>query len=57
MKIGAQLQVAMANMDKQVEMARRIGSETMVSPKEAKAEIKAAEEASGSLGKNVNVEA
>jgi len=57
MKIGAQLQVAMANMDKQVEMARRIGSETMVSPKEAKEEIKAAEEASGTLGKNVNVEA
>lgn len=57
MKIGAQLQVAMANMDKQVELARQIGSETMVSTKEAKEEIEAAEKASGSLGKNIDVDA
>ncbi len=57
MKIGAQLQVAMANMDKQVELARQVGSEVMVSPREAAEEIKAAEEAEGPLGKNVDVEA
>lgn len=58
MKIGTQLQVAMANMDKQVELAKQVASETMVSSKEAKREIKAAEEAaSGSLGNNVDVEA
>lgn len=57
MKIGAQLQLAMANMDKQVEMAKEIGSEIIVSSKEAKEEIKAAAEASGSLGKNINVKA
>lgn len=57
MKIGAQLQLAVANMDKQVDLARRVGSEIMVSPKEAAEEIKASEEASGSLGNNINTEA
>ena len=59
MKIGAQLQLAMANMDKQVEMAKKVGSEIVVSSREAKEEIEAAAEAkaSGSLGNNINVEA
>ena len=58
MKIGTQLQVAMANMDKQVELAKKVASETVVSSKEAKKEIKAAaEEAKGRLGNNVDVEA
>ena len=57
MKIGAQLQLAMANMDKQVELAKKVASETMVSSKEAKEEIKAAQEAEGALGNNIDVEA
>ncbi len=59
MKIGSQLQVAMANMDKQVELAKKVAGETMVSDKEAKKEIKAAAKAEveGPLGNNVDVEA
>jgi len=60
MKIGAQLQLAIANMDKQVELARAVGSELAPSSKEAAAEIKAAAEArepTDGLGQNVDVEA
>lgn len=57
MKIGTQLQMAMANMDKQVELAKRVAGETVLSPKEEKEAIKAAAEDSGSLGNNVNVKA
>lgn len=57
MKIGAQLQLAMANMDKQVELARQIGGEMQVSDKEARAIAKTAKDENSDLGNNVDVEA
>lgn len=58
MKIGAQLQLAIQNMDKQAEMARNVGGELAVDSKEAKREIEEAKEAAASpKGKNIDVEA
>lgn len=57
MKIGSQLQMAIANMDKQVELARKAVSDLEVNPKEAAREIEAAKEADGSLGKHIDTEA
>lgn len=57
MKIGAQLQLAMQNIDKQVELAKQVASETVVSSREASRQIEEAREAEGSLGNNVDVEA
>ena len=57
MKIGAQLQLAMANMDKQVELAKQVGSEMQVSSKEAREIVKTAKEENSDLGNNVDVEA
>ena len=57
MKIGAQLQMAIQNMDRQVDLARNAGSELVVNAKEAKEAIKQAKEADENLGNNVDVEA
>lgn len=59
MKIGAQVQLAMQNLEKQVELAKKVASETVVNEREAKREIEAAKEreAEGALGQNVDVEA
>ena len=57
MKIGAQLQLAMQNMDRQADLARRVGGELDIDSKEVKQEVKEAKEAAERLGKNVDVEA
>lgn len=59
MKIGTQLQLAIANMDKQVELAKNVGGELAMESKEVKKEVKEAMkgEADGALGNNVDVEA
>lgn len=57
MKIGAQLQAAIQNMDKQVEMAKRVASETQAAPTPGVEEANAVEEADGPLGHNVDEKA
>ena len=57
MKIGAQLQLAMQNMDRQADLARNIGSELDVNSRDAKQEAKEAKDALERLGNNVDVEA
>lgn len=57
MKIGAQLQLAMENIDKQVKLAKEAGSEVILEAKDIANKAKEARVASGSLGNNVNVEA
>jgi len=60
MKIGAQLQMAIENMDKQVELAKKVGSEAIIDPEKVAKEASIAKReaaASGALGNNVNTKA
>jgi len=57
MKVGTKLQLAIDNMDRQVELAKRVGSEVFMDTKDVKKEVKEAKKAEGALGNNVDTQA